>query len=222
MIDSDLRGRTLLRYFKATAGEIGAAVSLTVGRPYCAILRPVATRPERINASDVRCLTQWRNRYVNSFLNEFEATVQQTTSWLTNTVGPDDTRILFMVDEPNSRTFAYMGLAYIDWEKSYVEADAIVRGESAQPGTMGKSLQALLCWAHHHLGLEKMHVRVRSDNPAVGFYNKIGFSELKRVPLRKTTNAEKKVTWVEDISVDGSSVQLVYMRMDPRKYDEET
>lgn len=216
-----LKGKALLSYLKGAAGAPGASVCLTVGWPYKAILRPVATRIEHISLEDVRCLTDWRNKFVTSFLNEFEATISQTTAWLSETVGPDDTRILFMVDDLSSRTFGYMGLAYIDWEKRYVEADAIVRGDSAPPGTMGMALKALLSWARHQLDLEQIHVRVRSDNSAVSFYEKIGFSELKRTPLRKTSTNDK-ITWVEDDSAAGSGKELVYMRIEPEKCDEKS
>ena len=221
MMAGDLKGRALLRYFKESAGQPGAFPCLAVGRPLRAILRPLPTMAGRINPEDVSCLTKWRNKYVTSFLNEFEATDAQTTNWLVNTIGPDDTRILFMLDDPSSRTFGYMGIAFIDWEKSYVEADAIVRGGDAPAGTMAAALKALLSWAKHHLGLHHVHVRVRSDNPAVAFYQKLGFREFKRVPLRKT-DGQNKVVWVEDPSEGSSPVQLVYMEIDPALCDEKS
>ncbi|HEX7859623.1 MAG TPA: GNAT family N-acetyltransferase [Verrucomicrobiae bacterium] len=222
MSGADLNGRSLLRYFKSSAGGPGATPRLAVGRPLKALLRPVATTADRLNPADVACLSEWRNKFVSSFLNEFQATDRQTREWLVNTVGPDDTRILFMLDDLNSRTFGYMGIAFIDWEKSYVEADAIVRGGDAPPGTMAAALKALLSWARHDLGLHEIHVRVRSDNPAVGFYKKLGFREFKRVPLRKSADEKNKVTWVEDDSAASSAVQLVYMRIDPALCDEKS
>lgn len=205
-------GATLLRQFKERAGDPRHAPALPVGAPPIAILRPVATHPGLIQPADVAVLTEWRNKYVTSFLTEFAATAEQTTRWLTQMVGPDDTRILFMVDDPSGQTIGYMGLAFIDWERHYVEADAIVRGRPAPPGTMMACLKTLLGWAKTTLGLPHVHVRVRSDNPAVEFYRKLGFTEERRVPLRKTVHPGK-ISWVEDPAA-ASPVQLVYMTLD--------
>ncbi|MGV3772267.1 MAG: N-acetyltransferase, partial [Verrucomicrobiales bacterium] len=70
----------------------------------------------------------------------------------------------------------------------------------------------LLRWAKWQLGLNDIHVRVRSDNPALGFYRKVGFQEFQRVALRKTEHPNK-IEWVEDHSASASEVQLVYMRI---------
>lgn len=208
----NLSGRSLFKNFKQEAGKPGSSAYLTVGTPPVALLRPVATDPQFINKTDVDALTAWRNKYVTSFLTEFKASPEQTAEWLTNVVGPDNTRILFMIDDLSGRTFGYMGIAFINWDQHYVEADAIVRGDSAPPGTMAACLKTLLAWAKNGLGLTNIHVRVRSDNPAVEFYKKLGFREEKRVSLRKTTQPDKTI-WVEDkIS---SPVQLVYMTLDP-------
>jgi len=205
-------GQSILRYFKETAGKPGATLCLSVGQPPIALLRPVATDSRYVNQADVEALTKWRNKYVGSFLTEFDATAEQTSQWLTKMVGLDDTRILFMIDDLSGRTFGYMGIAFIDWAKHYVEADAIVRGDSAPPGTMAACLKGLLGWAKNSLGLRNIHVRVRSDNPALEFYRKLGFCEEKRVFLRKTTQADK-IIWAEDNAP--SPVQLVHMTLDP-------
>jgi len=205
-------GQSILRFFKETAGKPGATLCLSVGQPPVALLRPVATDARFVNQADVEALTKWRNKYVTSFLTEFDATAEQTTHWLTKIVAADDTRILFMIDDLSGRTFGYMGIAFIDWTRHYVEADAIVRGETAAPGTMAACLKALLGWARNSLGLQHIQVRVRSDNPAVEFYKKLGFREERRVSLRKTIQGDK-IIWAEDAAP--SSVQLVHMTLDP-------
>ncbi len=204
--------RELLRSLKAAAGAAGPSLGIPVGVPLQAWLRPVATRKARIKADDVTRLTQWRNRHVNSFLTEFTATESQTVRWLTETVGPDDTRILFMLDDLQARTFGYMGLAFINWENMSGEADAIVRGEDAPRGLMTEALRALLGWAKGQLGLSGINVRVRSDNTALQFYLKFGFNEHCRVPLRKTEQ-NGKIVWVEDATLISSPLTLVHMRL---------
>ena len=189
-----------------------AKLSIPVGDPVEAVLRPVAT------ANDVRLLTEWRNRFVGSFLTEFEATEERTERWLTEVVGPDRTRFLFMLDDVRGRTIGYLGLAFIDWQKRTAEADAIVRGVDELPGIMRKALLALLRWAHRDLGLTTaLNVRVRSDNPAVNFYLKLG-TETRRVPLREIKDSDM-TRWVEDKSLASSSTELVYITFQRHLYE---
>jgi len=175
-------GRTLLTALKAAACLPGPRASLVIGSPPEALLRPVATAGAQ-HESDARLLTAWRNRFKDAFLHEFEATEERTKAWLSRVVGPSDDRALFMVSLPDGTTIGYMGLAYIDWARRYGEADAIVRGKEAPKGLMQRCLTELISWGQAQLGLQHVAVRVRSDNPAVEFYRRIGFEETKRVPL---------------------------------------
>jgi len=195
-----------------------ASFSIPVGDPVEAVLRPVATLAGKMNANDVRVLTEWRNRFVSSFLTEFEATEERTKTWLTEVVGLDPTRVLFMLDDIHGRTIGYLGLAFIDWEERTGEADAIVRGVNNLPGIMTKALLALLRWAHHELGLTKaLNVRVRSDNPALHFYLKLG-TGTRRVPLREIKEPDM-TRWVEDEAMSRSSTELVYITFHRHLYE---
>jgi RimJ/RimL family protein N-acetyltransferase len=206
---NEVNGRQLLKAVKASTIAGGPVLSVPVGNPVEAILRPVATRAAALNPNDVRVLTEWRNRFVNAFLGEFEANEARTARWLTEAVAVDDSRILFMLDDTTGRTFGYMGLAFIDWEDLSGEADAIVRGLDCTPGLMTRALRTLLSWAGCQLGLKTLGVRVRSDNSALEFYRKFGFAETRRVPLRRTENGDG-ILWVENESID-SDVSLVHM-----------
>lgn len=215
-MSTQVPGKVLLKYYKESAGQPGVCLGLTVGKPYSAFLRPVSTNANFLNNADVELLTAWRNKFTDSFLTEFTATPTQTANWLINNVGPDDTRILFMVDDPQGRTFAYMGIAFINWELNYVEADAVVRGGPAPAGTMSAALKTLLLWSRIHLGLSDIQVRVRSDNSALEFYRKLGFEDIKSVSLRRTME-DGRIAWEEDPSALDSPVSLVYMKLVSRK-----
>jgi RimJ/RimL family protein N-acetyltransferase len=203
-------GRGLLQAVKACTTSRYPVLSIPVGQPLEALLRPVVTREGSLVADDVRALTEWRNQYVPAFLTEFHATENRTARWLTDTVGPDDTRILFMIDDARGATFGYMGLAFIDWLRGSAEADAVVRGATAAPGTMTQALRTMLQWAQVQLGLHTFGVRVRSDNTALEFYRKFGFCEVRRVPLRKVECTDM-VKWVEDPSLSPVEPRLVHM-----------
>ena len=206
----DGRGRSLLTALKAGAIPGGAALVLPVGRPVRATLRPVATRPGGLNEDDVARLTEWRNRFVRSFLTEFPATPERTARWLAEIVGPTDTQILFMVDDAEGRTFGYLGLVAIDWASGAFEVDAIVRGADAPRGLMSVALRTLMRWAQGQLGLREARVRVLSDNTALEFYRKLGFHEVRQVPLRRIEEPGM-VRWVEDEGAPDGGRSLVHM-----------
>jgi RimJ/RimL family protein N-acetyltransferase len=208
-------GAQLIQALKANSTAAQPCLSLPVGAPVEAVLRPVATVAGKLNDNDVRVLTEWRNRFVKSFLTEFEATDARTAAWLTDVVGPDATRILFMLDDAKGETVGYLGLAFIDWEQGIGEADAIVRGAEVAPGVMAKALFTLLGWGYEQLGLETLGARVRSDNPSLRFFLKVG-QELKRVPLRRIEESGM-VRWVEDETLVTSEASLVYLIFD-RKF----
>jgi hypothetical protein len=204
-------GRDLLVALKARAGVSGPGLLIPVGFPAEAFLRPVATQVDRLNRADIQALTDWRNQFVEAFLTEFRATPVRTERWLVDSVGPKANKILFMVDDLSGRTWAYMGLDYIDWNQLYGEADAIVRGGEAPAGSTKRALLTLLRWGVGQLGLRKLGVRVRSDNPAVEFYRKVGFREIHRTALRRIEEPEM-IRWTEDSSLETATTHLVHMR----------
>lgn len=208
-MDGTYGGRQLLRSIKETSGSSGSQLVLPVGDPLVAYLRPVSMRKDRQNKEDLAFLTTSRNKYPYSFLTVFDATIPQTSDWLANYVNLDDTRIIFMLDLLNGRTVGYMGLAFINWEEKYGEADAIVRGAPAPKGLMTTALHALLSWAQGQLGLKRIGVRVLSDNPALKFYQRVGFVEEKRISLSRKEEGGK-VIWFEDEGNINPSRLLVY------------
>lgn len=199
-------GRHLLIALKAAAGRPGPQLGLDAGHGIR--LRPIATDRRLQWAEDVRCLTEWRNRFVNAFLTEFVATEALTATWLAETIGPSDDRIMFMVDD-DATTIGYMAVGFIDWQAGYGEADAIVRGRDAPKGSMARALRTMTDWSQGQLGIAKLGVRVRSDNPALEFYRKLGFVEQRRVPLSRRSEPGK-VIWYENPSDVRSGVSLVY------------
>ena len=205
-------GRELIQAAKATAAAAQPTLCLPVGRPVAGLLRPVVTRPGATSPADVRALTDWRNQHVKSFLTEFVATEERTERWLVESVGADDTRILFMVEDAEARTVGYMGLAFIDWEAGTAEFDAIVRGAKARSGLMSRSIRTMWSWGRTALGLERLCGRVRSDNPALAFFEKLGVREHGRVPLRRE-QAGEEVRWVEDPTIESGGPSLVHLEL---------
>jgi RimJ/RimL family protein N-acetyltransferase len=186
---------------KGVASHPQPALCLPVGRPPIALLRPVAS-------ADAPLLTEWRNRFAGAFLTEFVADDERTGRWLTDVVGPDDSRMLFMVENLDLRPVGHMGLAFIDWRSGRAEADNVVRGVAGPHGLFTRALDVMWQWGRIALGLTELAVRVRSDNEAIAFYERAGFREAHRVPLRRDGAA-----WVEDPSLDEGGLALVHMEL---------
>lgn len=204
-------GRELLRALKDSAGRPGPGLCLRVGQPTVAWLRPVASAADRQDPRDVERLSSWRNANVGAFLTEFNATPARTAAWLAADIAGNDTRILFMIDDSAGVTVGYMGLAYIDWDLGYGEADSIVKGLATGKGLATQAIDTLMQWARGSLGLATIGVRVRSDNPALGFYRRVGFVEWRRSPLVRSER-EGLVVWHEASDGTPSPLSLVHMR----------
>ncbi|MBP9046432.1 MAG: GNAT family N-acetyltransferase [Moraxellaceae bacterium] len=205
-------GRQLFAAIKQTTRAGHSPVVLTIGRPLLATLRPIATIPGNLDALDVKLLTDWRNQHVKSFLSEFVANERQTEQWLGQSVHQNDGKMLFMVETLQGERVGHVGLGFIDWSMAYGEADAIVSGGKSPKGLMKESLLTLMRWSRDVLGLRALAVRVRSDNSAVAFYQKVGFEEFKRVPIVPMT-VSGGVTWVEDPMAVNCVATLVHMNL---------
>jgi RimJ/RimL family protein N-acetyltransferase len=204
-------GKELLSLIKKTTQANISPLVIPVGHPVAAYLRPIATADkDNLDAIDLQLLSQWRNKYVKSFLTEFNATPERTAIWLTSHVHHNDGKILFMLEDLNGNRLGHIGLAFINWETGYGEADAIVSGGDSPKGLMKFALQTSLTWAKSQLGLTSIGVRVRSDNSALEFYKKVGFIEYKRIALVRSFENDS-VIWSEEPSVKESVASLVYM-----------
>jgi RimJ/RimL family protein N-acetyltransferase len=170
-----------------------------------------ASDPDR---GDVELLTEWRNRHRRSFLTEFDATAERTQSWLKESLAVDDSRILFMIRPEELDPLGFVGLADIDWGAGYGELDNVVRGERSHPGAMSRASQGLLTWARQTLGLTRFGVRVLADNPAITFYEMLGFREVQRIPLRRSrTDDGARWELAHDAPIPPAARWLSYMTL---------
>jgi len=180
-------------------------------------LCPVNCSKNKIDESTVEMLTVSRNTNANSFLTFFNATVVRTRNWLANSVAKDNARILFVLKHLESGSlYGYMGLAYGDAAGTRIEGDAIVRyAEHTEPGLMKAAFVQLVEWVVRDLGVSEVWVRVLSDNPAVAFYQRCGFSLLSKAPLFEKINALGEVEELTELSDDNTNPtkrSLSYMK----------
>lgn len=139
-------------------------------------------------------LSNWRKKHEKWFQAQFEVTIEGTRKWFTNQLISTPDRILFMINI-NNEYIGHLGLFRFDFETITCEIDNIVRGKKQYPGIMQNAIQHMMQWGRDVLCLEGYSLQVMSDNlPALRLYNKLGFEELKRVPLMRES-FEGRVEW---------------------------
>ena len=158
-------------------------------------LRPLQATAPGLTAHDAELLTEWRNQYREFFLTDFTATVQRTQAWLLKS-GSDPSRILFMIETEDGSPFGHVGLCNLRPAEAYAELDNVIRGADGPRGAMTAAVTTLCEWAGSSLGVTALWVRVMSDNPAVGFYEKVGFRRAYDVALEFLSDGSQGL-WME-------------------------
>lgn len=134
---------------------------------------------------EINLLKNWRNKNCNVYPTQFKATTKSTRNWLKNQVFNNKDRILFMIDAGKGGIIGHLGLSNLDFSKKTCEIDNVVRGVHAKfPGIMARSMEAILDFAFHALKMNRVVLRVFSDNArAIRFYRRCGFRYKKNIPL---------------------------------------
>lgn len=155
-------------------------------------LVPVA-RMHAEDAALVRKLADWRERNMSAYPTQFPVTVEGTTSWLKERVLAAEDRMLFLVLDRHGRVMGHLGLTNCLNDERSAEVDNVVRGvEGEEPGIMSLAMKTLLGWTEEFLAPAEITLRVFADNShAISYYEKLGFVEEGRIPLRKHVSGER-------------------------------
>lgn len=185
-------------------------------------LYPICCHADKTDRSVIEMLTAARNANISSFLTFFAATADRTRQWLVNSVASDSSRILFSLkDVQSGELYGYMGLAYGDPSGSRIEGDAIVRYlDQTEPGLMRAAFMQLVEWVRTDLGIKEIWIRVLSDNPALGFYQRCNFKSLSVSPLFEIRNPDGEIEALTESLNDNSGLSsrtLTYMKYFPSK-----
>lgn len=152
----------------------------------------------------ISLLSRWRKENEYWFQAQFPMTDDRTKSWLQQRVLDVPDRILFLIDVGN-HFVGHVGLFRYNQNQHTIDIDNIVRGETQYPGIMSEALRVLMNWGINDLGIKGYTLQTTSDNKkALAMYNRLGFSEVKRIPLVYTKTAEGG-EWTE--TEDGPSIQ---------------
>jgi hypothetical protein len=181
---------------------------------------PICCQSDKTDDAVIGMLTAARNANTSSFLTFFAATSDRTRQWLVNSVASDSSRILFVLkDIYSGGLYGYMGLAYGDALGSRIEGDAIVRySEQTEPGLMRTAFMQLVEWVRKDLGIKEVWIRVLSDNPALGFYQRCSFESIYVSPLYEIRNSDGVIEALTESVNSGSGLSsrtLTYMKYLP-------
>lgn len=183
-------------------------------------LYPICCHAGKTDDAVIGMLTIARNSNINSFLTFFTATTDRTRQWLVNSVASDSSRILFALKDVYSGSlYGYMGLAHGDDSGSRIEGDAIVRySGQTEPGLMRTAFMQFVEWVRRDLGIKEIWIRVLSDNPALGFYQRCSFKLLSVSPLYEIKNSSGEIEALTESQIGSSGLSarsLTYMKYLP-------
>lgn len=145
-----------------------------------------------INQEDrILDLTDWRNLNCFAYPSVFEATYKSTKDWLENNLLRNDSKILFFILDHSDDYIGHIGLNIPVHNNSYIEIDNVSRGLNKSKGIMSISTIALINWSIKELGISDIRLKVlKSNNNAINFYKKLGFTYLSEVSLFKNENKD--------------------------------
>ncbi len=160
----------------------------------------------------IALLANWRDQVQEWFPAQFTVSEEGTKTWLQKGVIENPDRLLFMI-EVDDEYIGHVGLYRFDFDNKTVDIDNIVRGVNKYPGIMFSAIKTMMQWAREVLDVQGFTLITHSDNtPAVSLYNKLGFVEEKRIPLKKE-RFENRTEWVEQEDDTQAEKYNVYMKL---------
>jgi RimJ/RimL family protein N-acetyltransferase len=136
------------------------------------VLRPV-------EEADLSYLTVWLNdpEVASGVLRNWPLSQDGARSWLERRKGSLSTLPFAICERPDQRPVGLVEIADIHWVHQLAELWIIIGDKTRWGrGLASEALALLLDYAFKNLGLRKMHVKARADNPAAArLYLKCGF-----------------------------------------------
>ncbi|MDX1949525.1 MAG: GNAT family N-acetyltransferase [Rickettsiales bacterium] len=185
---------------KANKTDSAAQIEIRDGDKLVGKLIPITTETLK-DDEKISLLTNWRKDNQNAFPSQFSVTFEGTKTWTEKQLLQQKDRILYFVSDEKNQLIGHVGLFRFDYHKKACELDNIVRGvNGVAKGLMLLACQEIIKFAKNELQVSEIYLRVFSDNqPALKLYDKIGFEEILRIPLRKEEE-EGNIFWKEVIS----------------------
>ena len=180
------------------------------------VLLPISTF-HRDDGRTIGMLSRWREQNQDAFPTRFNVTEAGTARWMQSQLLDKDDRILFLVLNRFGEAVGHLGFANCLNDECSMEVDNVIRGTvDTDPGIMTEALAKLLEWARTGINVELFTLRVLSDNShAIRFYERCGFSEADRIPLRKESREDSESLEPIEDSNEKADAYFVRMRRKP-------
>jgi RimJ/RimL family protein N-acetyltransferase len=136
-------------------------------------------------------IAKWRNKYMRFYFTQFEANLENATSYILSKTNLNSSSIFFMIADENFKIVGHIGISNI-FEDS-AELDNILLGEKTDiPNLMIDVENQVLNWIKDYLGIRKIILQLFSFNfLAINLHNECGFKVLESTPLRKVDYLSK-------------------------------
>ena len=182
------------------------------------VLRPVMTREVADNSEIVSFIAKWREHYKENFLTQFKVTDDGTKNWLKNQIIRRDDKILFLVETIDGKLLGHEGVIFFENNDSSCELDNLVKSADCKiPGIMTYAEKSLIKWLFGCLGMEKITLRVFSDNlKTQALHHRCGFLKTGEIGLKKEIGKEL-VRYVEMTETDKQTADRVLFKMEFKK-----
>lgn len=166
------------------------------------------------SSEQVKLLASWREKIQSWFPSQFKVTEEGTKRWVENGIINLKDRVLYWVLDFEKKPIGHVGLFRFNHTERYCELDNIVRGvDNASPGIIRLACEALVDLCKNKLDQNDIYLRVFSDNEkALRLYNKMGFKEIQRSPLRKIVEGDT-VKWLDVIKSPYEEVSRYFVTM---------
>ena len=142
------------------------------------------------NSKIVEELCNLRNDFISIYPNSSPADFSSTQIWLKELVISNDSRILFLVVDKKNRIHGHLGL----WQRDdlNLELDNVLKApHSKVPGLFGAAVIAIEKWINELVNVSELNLRVLESNEhAIKFYVKNGYSEISRKPMNWVSNGQ--------------------------------
>lgn len=162
----------------------------------CAYMIPV-TEMIYEYPSYIEKMVQWRQDNPTVSNNYFQVTKEGTEKWIRKVILEDDKKVFFIIFDKSLNPVGQMGISNLKEEEQSGFIYAVIKGDkNAQKGIMEHCLRGMMAWAKRELHICNFYLDVQETNDrAIALYQRIGFEQIKRIPLEKKVS-EKEINWV--------------------------
>lgn len=170
-------------------------------------------------SSVIERLAKWRQQYMKYFLTQFVASNERTYLWLNNFVIPDDTRILFLIQDEEGKLIGNFGTCNIG--ENEAELDNLIRGErGGDPKLIFFAEISLMDWLYQSLGVEDIYLHAFSNNSkTINLHTSVGFEKSQTYQLVKIeTNQEIKYHVNQNQKLSNNEFGLLKMTIDKKRF----